>query len=94
MIWGVILDNGILTAQQVLLGGCTGWGVITLALATINDTSTSAGNRLEIASVQREVHGNPWKPCFFSPKALAKGSSIWVFVQTERDDILHLLLLY
>lgn len=35
----MLLDNGILSAQSVLFGGCTGWGVVTLLLATINDTS-------------------------------------------------------
>eukprot|EP00434_Breviolum_minutum_P016022 symbB.v1.2.014122.t1/scaffold1002.1/size145525/4 len=39
VFWGVLLDNGILSAQSVLFGGCTGWGVVTLLLATINDTS-------------------------------------------------------
>lgn len=39
VFWGVLLDNGILSARSVLFGGCTGWGVVTLLLATINDTS-------------------------------------------------------
>jgi len=39
VFWGVLLDNGILSARSVLFGGCTRWGVVTLLLATINDTS-------------------------------------------------------
>ena len=35
------VDNSIMSPQQVLFSGCTGWGIITLMLATINDTSPS-----------------------------------------------------
>ncbi|CAJ1338897.1 unnamed protein product, partial [Effrenium voratum] len=39
VFWGVLVDNSIMSPQQVLFSGCTGWGIITLMLATINDTS-------------------------------------------------------
>jgi len=39
VFWGVISDNGILAPHQILFGGCTTWGVLTLLTACINDAS-------------------------------------------------------
>ena len=39
VFWGVLSDNGILAPHQILFGGCTGWGILTLLTAAINDTS-------------------------------------------------------
>ena len=39
VFWGVLSDNGILAPHQILYGGCTAWGILTLLTAAINDTS-------------------------------------------------------
>ena len=39
VFWGVLSDNGILAPHQILFGGCTTWGILTLLTAVIKDTS-------------------------------------------------------